>query len=408
MDIQIIFSVMIILLLVINIFLVLVKRKKSDIPRIEKLLQQESVAQREAIQRQLSAATTEQFERFGYIQESVQQTLVMNREETNNQLRVFSETINATLEQKMQSLQASNEKRLEQMQGVVDEKLQKTLETRLTQSFESVGKHLESVQQGLGEMKSLAEDAKSLKNALTNVKDRGTYGEVRLERLLEDILAPGQFEKNAQIQEGRIVEFAIKLPGNDQAPLLLPIDAKFPIEDYNRLMAAEDKADIDAARKALLQAIRRFAIDISTKYIVPPKTTNFALMFLPTEGLYAEVIRDAVFFEELREKHNIIVVGATTLSAFLGSLQIGFKTLAIEKHSWEVWETLGKVKGEFENFKGALSTAHRQIKTAEGTLEKLSGTRMRAIDRALRGVENVGLLDGDAGEFLVIEEESEE
>jgi len=390
---QIIFNVIIIFLLVVTLFLLLAKQKKSDIPRIEQLLRQTSEAQKEAIQRQLAMATTEQFERFGHIQESVQQTLMMNREETSTQLRAFSDTLNTTLETRIQNLQESNEKRLEQMQGVVDEKLQKTLETRLSQSFERVGKHLESVQQGLGEMKSLAEDAKSLKNALTNVKDRGTYGEVRLERLLEDILAPSQFEKNAQIQAGKIVEFAIKLPGNNNSPLLLPIDAKFPIEDYNRLMSAEDKAEIDASRKALLGAIRRFAIDISTKYIAPPKTTNFALMFLPTEGLYAEVIRDAVFFEELREKYNIIIVGATTLSAFLGSLQIGFKTLAIEQHSQEVWDTLGKVKGEFENFKGALNTAHRQIKTAEGTLEKLSGTRMRAIDRALRGVENIGMLD---------------
>jgi len=408
MDMQIIFNIIIILLLVVTIFLLFVKRGKNDILRIEKLLEQASEAQRETIQRQLSTATTEQFERFGHIQESVQQTLMMNREETNNQLRVFSETINTTLEQKMKSLQESNEKRLEQMQGIVDEKLQKTLETRLTQSFESVGKHLESVQQGLGEMKSLAEDAKSLKNALTNVKDRGTYGEVRLERLLEDILAPSQFEKNAQIQDGKTVEFAIKLPGNDKTPLLLPIDAKFPIKDYNRLMAAEDKVEIETARKALLQAIRRFAIDISSKYIAPPKTTNFALMFLPTEGLYAEVIREASFFEDLREKYNIIVVGATTLSAFLGSLQIGFKTLAIEQHSQEVWETLGKVKGEFENFKGALNTAHRQIKTAEGTLEKLSGTRMRAIDRALRGVENIGLLGNDSDLFLIEDEQDQE
>lgn len=395
MNIQIILSGIIILLMVVTIILLLMQQRKSDILRIEKLLEQTSVLQREAVQRQLSIATTEQFERFGRIQESVQQTLMMNREESNNQLRIFSETLNTTLEVKMQSLQESNEKRLEQMQGVVDEKLQKTLDTRLRQSFENVGKHLESVQQGLGEMKSLAEDARSLKNALTNVKDRGTYGEVRLERLLEDILAPSQFEKNVQIKDGKVVEFAVKLPGTSNTPLLLPIDAKFPIEDYNRLMLAEDKAEIDTARKALLTAIRRFAIDISTKYIAPPKTTNFALMFLPTEGLYAEVIRDAVFFEDLREKHNIIVVGATTLSAFLGSLQIGFKTLAIEQHSQVIWDTLGKVKGEFENFKGALNTAHRQIKTAEGTLEKLSGTRMRAIDRALRDVEKIGTLDED-------------
>jgi len=367
----------------------------------------------------LSKFQTQLDTRLSATAEQTQTTLRENRTETNGQLSEFRkqvdarlsevqkqntstiEKVNTTLENKMQSLQESNEKRLEQMQGVVDEKLQKTLETRLTQSFETVGKHLESVQQGLGEMKTLAEDAKSLKHALTNVKDRGTYGEVRLERLLEDILAPSQYEKNANISDGKVVEFVIKLPGNDDTPLWLPIDAKFPIEDYNRLMVAEEKSEIEAARKSLLQSIKRFAMDISQKYIYPPKTTNFALMFLPTEGLYAEVIRDAALFEELREKHKVIVVGATTLSAFLGSLQIGFKTLAIEKYSQEVWETLGKVKGEFKKFEGVLNTAHKQIKTAEGTLEKLSGTRMRAIDRALRGVEEMGMLEDGGSDVLL-------
>ncbi|MCL2560012.1 MAG: DNA recombination protein RmuC [Turicibacter sp.] len=421
MELQMIFNLIIIALLVVMMILVRLDKKSDTTSSISLLFKKSAQAQRDDVQKQLSAATTEQFERFGRIQESVQQTLMMNREETNKQLSEFSQQmdarlaaiqkqsvenndrVNATLEGQMKTLQESNEKRLEQMQGVVDEKLQKTLETRLTQSFETVGKHLESVQQGLGEMKSLAEDAKSLKNALTNVKDRGTYGEVRLERLLEDILAPSQYEKNANIVDGKVVEFAIKLPGNEGGgSLLLPIDAKFPIEDYNRLMAAEDKAEIESARKALLQSIRRFAVDISSKYIAPPRTTNFALMFLPTEGLYAEVIREAAFFEELRERYKIVVVGATTLSAFLGSLQIGFKTLAIEKHSQEVWETLGKVKGEFGKFQGALSTAHKQIKTAEGTLEKLSGTRMRAIERALRSVEEIGALEeeGDGAVLL--------
>ena len=422
MDTQTIFNIIVIILLATIIVLILTNRKKNDgTEKISAQFKQTAENQRNSIQNQLASATTEQFERFGKISENIQHTLMMNREETNKQLRDFSaqidarlediqrqntqnnEKVNTTLENKMKILQESNEKRLEQMQGIVDEKLQKTLESRLTQSFETVGKHLESVQQGLGEMRTLAEDAKSLKNALTNVKDRGTYGEVRLERLLEDILAPTQYEKNANIRDGKVVEFAIKLPGTNNEPLLLPVDAKFPIEDYNRLMMAEDKAEIESARKALLASIKRFAMDISKKYIYPPKTTNFALMFLPTEGLYAEVIRDASFFEELREKHKIIVVGATTLGAFLGSLQIGFKTLAIEKHSQVVWETLGKVKNEFKKFEGALHTAHKQIKTAEGTLEKLSGTRLRAIDRALRNVEDLGVLDKNE-EFSLIEE----
>ena len=203
----------------------------------------------------------------------------------------------------------------------MDEKLQKTLETRLAQSFELVSKQLESVGQGLGEMKALAADAKSLKNALTNVKERGIYGEVRLEKLLSDILAPNQYERNVEIANGRFVEFAIKLPGNGDTALLLPVDSKFPIEDYNRLLDAEDKQAIDEARRSLTAKIRTFAKDIHDKYIAPPKTTDFALMFLPTEGLYAEVIQNAVLFEELRDKYKITAVGATTLSAFLGSLQ---------------------------------------------------------------------------------------
>ncbi|MCL1892637.1 MAG: DNA recombination protein RmuC [Holophagaceae bacterium] len=347
--------------------------------------------------------------RLSSIQEQVQKTLQSNREETNKQLneiqaRVDSkltsmqkgstegvEKINATLENKMKSLQESNEKRLEQMQGVVDEKLQKTLETRLTQSFEVVSKHLENVQLGLGEMKNLAADAKSLKNALINVKERGTYGEVRLEKLLSDILAPTQYEMNIEISNSKRVEFAIKLPGSGDAPLLLPIDSKFPVEDYNRLLDAEDKQAIDEARKALAQKVKSFAKDIFDKYIAPPKTTDFALMFLPTEGLFAEVIRNAALFEELREKYKIHIVGPTTLSAYLGSLQVGFKTLAIEQRSQEVWNTLRAVKHEFGKFGDTLSQAQKQIRTADMTLEKIVGTRTRAIEKRLQNVEELTL-----------------
>jgi DNA recombination protein RmuC len=299
------------------------------------------------------------------------------------------EKVNATLENKMKSLQESNEKRLEQMQGVVDEKLQKTLETRLAQSFELVSKQLDSVQQGLGEMKNLAADAKSLKNALTNVKERGTYGEVRLERLLSDILTANQYEMNAEIADNKRVEFAVKLPGNGEHPLLLPIDSKFPIEDYNRLLDAEDKQAIDEARKSLAQKMRASAKEIHDKYIVPPKTTDFALMFLPTEGLYAEVLQNAALFEELRDKYKVTAVGATTLSAFLSSLQMGFKTLAIEQRSQEVWDTLRAVKSEFVKFGDMLDKAHKQIQTADKTLEEIVGKRTRAINRTLRTVEEL-------------------
>lgn len=405
---EITLGVIIIVLLIAVIVLQLMGKRTSDLSRITALLRSQADEQRDIVARQISDGATEQFKRFGLIQESVQSTLQRNREEVNLRLREFQEQldgrlssiqrnnaeniekINLTLESKMKSLQESNEKRLEQMQGVVDEKLQKTLETRLAQSFELVSRQLESVGQGLGEMKALAADAKSLKNALTNVKERGTYGEVRLEKLLSDILAPSQYETNAEISGGKRVEFVIKLPGNGDAPLLLPIDSKFPIEDYNRLLDAEDKTAIDEARKSLAAKIRSFAKDISDKYILPPKTTDFALMFLPTEGLYAEVVQNVPLFEELRNKYKVTAVGATTLSAFLSSLQIGFKTLAIEQRSQEVWDILRAVKKQFGEFEKVLSTAHKQIQTADKTLETIVGVRTRMINRALRDVEELG------------------
>lgn len=446
-----ILGIVTIVLLLISIILQITGRKKSDIGEIITLLKRTAQEQRDGVQKQIANGATEQFERFGVIQKSIQDTLSANRKEVNQQLAEFQqqmetqlnaiqkagtdsneqigrtvtaalqtsreeqnkqlhtfgeqvdsrlssvqranaeniEKINATLENKMKSLQESNEKRLEQIQGVVDEKLQKTLETRLAQSFELVSKQLESVGQGLGEMKALAADAKSLKNALTNVKERGTYGEVRLEKLLSDILAPSQYEMNVEITDGKRVEFAIKLPGNGDAPLLLPIDSKFPIEDYNRLLDAEDKQAIDEARRSLTAKIRAFAKDIHDKYIVPPKTTDFALMFLPTEGLYAEVVQNVALFEELRDKYKITVVGATTLSAFLASLQMGFKTLAIEQRSQEVWDTLRAVKSEFVKFGDLLDKAQRQIQTADKTLAEIVGKRTRAINRTLRSVEEL-------------------
>ncbi len=446
-----ILGIVTVILLLVTIILQILGHKKSDIGEIITLLKRTAEEQRNGVQKQIANGATEQFERFGVIQKSIQDTLSenrkevnqqlaefqqqmgtqlmaiqkagadsneqirrtitnslqTNREEQNNQLHTFGEQvdnrlssiqranteniekINITLENKIKSLQESNERRLEQIQGVVDEKLQKTLETRLAQSFELVSKQLESVGQGLGEMKALAADAKSLKNALTNVKERGTYGEVRLEKLLSDILAPNQYEMNVEITDGKRVEFAVKLPGNNDAPLLLPIDSKFPIEDYNRLIDAEDKQAMEEARRSLAIKIRAFAKDIHDKYIVPPKTTDFALMFLPTEGLYAEVVQNAALFEELREKYKITAVGATTLSAFLASLQMGFQTLAIEQRSQEVWDTLRAVKSEFIKFGDMLDKAQKQIQTADKTLAEIVGRRTRAINRTLRGVEDL-------------------
>lgn len=463
-----ILNVVTVVLLLVVVILQIMGRKQSDIGTIITLLKRTAEEQRDGVQKQIARGATEQFERFGVIQKSMQDTLSVNREEVNrqldgfrrqmetkltdiqkastesneqigrtvtaslqksreeqnNQLRIFGdqvegrlsavqhanteniEKINATLETKMKELQESNEKRLEQMQGVVDEKLQKTLETRLSQSFELVSRQLESVGQGLGEMKALAADAKSLKNALTNVKERGTYGEVRLEKLLSDILAPSQYEMNVEIANGRRVEFAIKLPGNGDVPLLLPIDSKFPIEDYNRLLDAEDKLSIDEARRSLMSQIRAFAKDIHDKYIVPPKTTDFALMFLPTEGLYAEVVQNVALFEELRDKYKITAVGATTLSAFLASLQMGFKTLAIEQRSQEVWDTLRAVKSEFSKFGDMLEKAQKQLQTADKTLSEIVGRRTKAINRTLRGVEE--LTETNASVLMELEEATDE
>lgn len=463
-----ILGIVIVVLLLVVIILQIIGRKKSDIGEIISLLKHTSEEQRNGVQKQIASDTTEQFKRFGVIQKSIQDALSTNRdeinrqlvefqqqietklttiqkvgtesneqigrtvtsalqksrEEQNNQLHTFGEQvdgrlssvqranteniekINTTLENKMKELQESNEKRLVQMQGVVDEKLQKTLETRLSQSFELVSKQLESVGEGLGEMKALAADAKSLKNALTNVKERGTYGEVRLEKLLADILAPNQYEMNVEIANGKRVEFAIKLPGNGDVPLFLPIDSKFPIEDYNKLLDAEDKQSIDEARRSLMVKIRAFAKEIYDKYIVPPKTTDFALMFLPTEGLYAEVVQNAALFEELRDKYKITIVGAATLSAFLSSLQMGFKTLAIEQRSQEVWDTLRAVKSEFIKFGDMLDKAQKQLQTADKTLAEIVGRRTRAINRTLRSVEE--LTEERTSLLMKLEDEVEE
>ncbi|MGE5614694.1 MAG: DNA recombination protein RmuC [Bacillota bacterium] len=407
MDTETIVNIVLAVLMVVVIVL-LIFRRKPDTGEIIMLLKRNNDELRDSVTKQLSDGATEQFRRFGLIQDSIQKTLQANREEMSKQFFEFREQVdsrlssiqrsnaeniekvNATLENKIKSLQESNEKRLEQMQAVVDEKLQKTLETRLAQSFELVSKQLDNVQQGLGEMKNLAADAKSIRNALINVKERGTYGEVRLEKLLSDILAPGQYEMNVEIGNNNRVEFAIKLPGNGDVPVYLPIDSKFPIEDYNRLLDAEDKLAIDEARRSLAQKIRIFAKEIYDKYIMPPKTTDFALMFLPTEGLYAEVVQNAALFEELRNKYKVTAVGATTLSAFLSSLQMGFKTLAIEKRSQEVWDTLRSVKSEFIKFGDILDKAHKQIQTVDKTLEEIVRRRTRAINRTLRNVEELG------------------
>jgi DNA recombination protein RmuC len=449
-DISLILEIAAVVLLFILILLVLFRDKTTALSKkFEEQLRKSENELLADLGRRLSESSTEEFKRFEIMQNSLQTSLQNSREESSKRSldfenRVISsmtalknentenltksredinkffmefselsnakisglqkdnslslEKINQTLENKIGELREGNEKRLAEMQNIVDEKLQSTLETRISQSFELVNKQLESVQRGLGEMQSLAADTKDLKRALINVKERGTYGEVRLEKLLSDILADQQYGANVEIQDGKRVEFAIYLPGSEERPLLLPIDSKFPIEDYNRLLDAETKVEIEAARKALLASVRSFAKDIHDKYIAPPVTTDFALMFLPTEGLYAEVVSNAAFFEELRDKFKVTPVGITTLSAFLNSLQIGFKTLALEQRSQEVWDTLRAVKTEFQKFGEVLQRAKAQLRTVDRTLDEAVGVRTRAINRRLRDVEqlpegSIGLLD---------------
>ena len=300
----------------------------------------------------------------------------------------------AILNEEQKKLVDSTEKKLEEMRSTVDEKLQKTLNERLGQSFELVVRQLENVQKGLGEMQTLAQDVGGLKRVLTNVKMRGSIGEVQLAMLLEQILAPGQYEANVKTKSGsaEIVEFAIKLPGRDdqQSVVWLPVDAKFPKDIYEQLQSAHESGDIpkiEAAQKLLEQKIKKMAKDIHEKYIDPPNTTDFGIMFLPFEGIYAEVVRRASLLDELQRTYKIVVTGPTTLAAILNSLQMGFKTLAIQQRSGEVWKILGAVKKEFELFAGLVEKAQGNIQTGLNQLDDVLGKRTRAIQRKLSSVE---------------------
>jgi DNA recombination protein RmuC len=299
-----------------------------------------------------------------------------------------------TLEQKLRELQIDNAAKLEQMRATVDEKLQTTLETRLGESFRLVSERLEQVQRGLGEMQQLATGVGDLKRVLTNVRTRGTFGEVQLGALLEQILTIEQYETNCITVPGsnERVEYAVRLPGtHSDKPIRLPIDAKFPREDYERLMDAQDRADVDAvvvSSAALERQVRVEAKRIRDKYLAPPHTTDFALMFLPTEGLYAEVLRRPGLFDSLQRECRVTLVGPTTLLALLNSLQMGFRTLAIEQRSSEVWQLLGTVKAEFGKFAGILEKADGQLETVRNSL-KAAGVRTRAIEKQLKGVETL-------------------
>jgi len=314
--------------------------------------------------------------------------------------------IHGTLDQKLERLQQDNAAKLEQMRQTVDEKLHATLEKRLSESFRQVSERLELVHKGLGEMQTLAAGVGDLKRVLSNVKTRGVYGETQLAALLEQVMTPEQYETNVATRPGsrERVEFAIRLPGRDDGgPVLLPIDAKFPQEDYQRLLAAQEAGDLlaaEAAGKALEARVKLEARTIAEKYVEPPHTTEFALLYLPFEGLFAEVLRRPGLFDHVQREWRVTVCGPTNLLAYLNSLQMGFRTLAIQQRSSEVWKVLGTVKSEFGKFAEVLANTKRQLQTVANTIDQAE-VRTRQIERKLKDVEALP----DTQEHLPLEEE---
>ena len=318
--------------------------------------------------------------------------LVTLTESNDNRMRELRATVDGRLKQ----MQDENAQKLEQMRQTVDERLTATLEQRLGESFKQVSERLEAVHQGLGEMQRLAAGVGDLKQVLTNVKTRGTWGEVQLGMLLEQILTPDQYETNVACKQGcgERVEFVIRLPGQDDGSdevVWLPIDAKFPVEDYQRMLEAQDARDqnaVEAALKSLENRVKASAKDIQSKYLDPPRTTDFGIMFLPTEGLYAEVLRRPGLAEGLQRDCRVVIAGPTTLAALLNSLQMGFRTLAVERRSSEVWQLLGAVKTQFGQFGGLLEKVHTKLDQASRTIDD-AAKKSRTIERRLRTVQEI-------------------
>ncbi|WP_032510695.1 DNA recombination protein RmuC [Streptococcus suis] len=341
-------------------------------------LENATLKQQQAIHQEVERLRTELYQQLTDIRQELNKSHLETRDATDRRL---------------QAIQESNEKRLEEMRQTVEEKLEKTLQTRLQASFETVSKQLESVNRGLGEMQTVARDVGSLNKVLSGTKTRGIMGELQLGQIIEDILTPSQYEREFATVSGSSerVEYAVKLPGRTEGDYIyLPIDSKFPLADYYRLEDAYesgDKDQIDFHRKNLLAAIKRFAKDIQSKYLNPPETTNFGVLFLPTEGLYSEVVRNPIFFDDLRRQENIVVAGPTTLSALLNSLSVGFKTLNIQRSADDISKVLGNVKLEFGKFSDLLLKAQKQLNQASSNIDKLLTTRTNAIERSLRTID---------------------
>ena len=433
--------VIVIILLIVNIY-ISIKPQGVDMGPVQRDMEQKLISVEKALREEFTvnreeSRKNEQSNRteIGSSIEKLSATILSNMIELSNlqknQFDTYSRTMERTLDafnynlrssiddltklqnEKFVELTKSTEENLEKMRVTVDEKLQSTLERRLSESFKVVSERLEQVHKGLGEMQSLAAGVGDLKKVLSNTKTRGVLGEVQLERILEQFLSPEQYEKNVITKKGsrETVEFAIKLPGKDydNKMVYLPLDAKFPLEVYNKLLDAYDlqnQAQIDVASKNLERFIKKSAKDIRDKYIDPPNTTDFGLMFLPTEGIYAEVLKNQSLVEFVQREYNINITGPTTLVALLNSLQMGFRSLAIEKHSSEVWKILGAVKTEFSKFETVLNSAQNKLNQASSEIDKLVGTRTRQINRKLKNVDKLSF--DDTGFYLSSEESEEE
>ena len=407
-----------VLLLVLNMILIglHVRSRKNNtaqevsrsISDLEKVIRDESRYNRENDENRSRKDREELASTLTHFRTEHRETLKNITTQTNSAIQAFQKSFAESMELfnrlqrekfgelslRQQELLQNTEKKLEEMRATVDEKLQKTLHERIGQSFELVSKQLENVQKGLGEMQTLAQDVGGLKRVLSNVKIRGTIGEVQLSMLLEQILASDQYDTNVKTKPGsdKLVEFAVKLPGRAEGDesVYLPIDAKFPKDVYEQLLDAYESGDlqrVETTSRILEQTIRGMAKDIRDKYLAPPHTTDFGIMFLPFESIYGEVTRRAALLEQLQQEYHVIVTGPTTLAAILNSLQMGFRTLAIQKRSSEVWRILGGVKAEFEKFGGLLEKAQKNLQTANNQLEEVMGKRTRAIQRQLRSVE---------------------
>jgi len=383
-------------LMAVNLILVLKKNERNDMPP--------------GLERRLGSLETT----FGQFDPMIRGEFVRNREESakaarenREELSAQQEKMSQTIDAQLKGIREENEKKLEEMRKAVDENLKTTVEKRFDESFKLINERLEQVHKGLGEMKQLASGVDDLKRVLANVKTKGTLGEIQLGSILEQILSPGQYEAQKAVKEGSLerVDFVIKLPDKNSMNemLLLPIDSKFPTEDYQRLLGAYEsglsEAEVKSISNAFETSVKKSARDIHDKYINPPRTTDFAIMFVPAEGLYAEIVRRTDLFETIRNTYKVTVVGPTNLAAFLSSLQMGFRTLAIERRSNEVWELLGAVKTEFGKYGAVMDSIKKKIDSASKEIDTV-GTRSRAIERKLRSVEELPM---EESELLLVE-----